>query len=88
MSNCIDGTLGVNFTKRASRPDFQLGHTVRGNENTLWIYVLAAEAVATGSCTVNTTTYALTDAAGNHTAEAAFAAGEYGWVKQSAGLTV
>nr|CRH05488.1 Protein of unknown function [Candidatus Magnetococcus massalia] len=88
MTHAIDGTVGVEFTKRTTAAEFALGHTVRGSANTLWIYVQASEAVATGTCTVNSSTFLLTDAAGNHTAETAFASGEYGWVRQTTGMTV
>jgi hypothetical protein len=54
---------------------------VHGTVNTIWIYVLASEVVATGTCTVTGTT--LTDAAGNFTADTAFASGEYGWVRRT-----
>lgn len=75
-----DGTLSVRFDRRTTTPEFALGQVVIGNKSRHWTYVLASEAVATGTCTVNATTFALTDAAGSHTADTAFASGEYGWV--------
>jgi len=81
------GTIGASFDLRTTSPDFSLGNTVIGNNDTVWIYVQAGEAVATGTCTVTTSTFALTDAAGNHTADVAFASGDYGWVRQTAKLS-
>jgi hypothetical protein len=72
---------GVNFNRRTTSKEFQLGTVVHGTVNTIWIYVTASEAVATGTCTVTGTT--LTDTAGNFTADTAFASGEYGWVRRT-----
>lgn len=76
--------VGVNLNRRTTDREHQLGTVVSGTNNTVWIYALASEAVATGTCTVNSFTFALTDAAGNFTADTAFASGEYGWVRQTA----
>jgi hypothetical protein len=63
-----------------------LGTTVRGLNGELWIHVVASGAVAIGTCTVNTTTYAVTDAAGAYTATAAFTSGQVGWVYLTASV--
>lgn len=81
---CIEPAAGVNFNRRTTSKEFQLGTVRRGTANTVWIYVLASEIVATGTCTVNTSTFALTDTAGIYTADTAFASGEYGWVRKTA----
>ena len=75
--------VGGTFDRRTLAGEFELGHVVHGAEDTIWVYGQATEAV-TGTCTLNTTTFAITDVAGNHTATAAFAANEYGWVRQTA----
>lgn len=75
------GPLGANYNRRTTEAEYDVGTTSRGTKNTAWIYVQASEAVSTGTCTVNTTTFALTDAAGEHTADTAFTSGEYGWVR-------
>lgn len=75
------GPLGANFNRRTLDAEYDVGTTARGTKNTAWIYVKASEAVATGTCAVNETTFALTDAAGEHTADTAFVSGEYGWVR-------
>ncbi len=78
---CTTPTAGINFNRRTTTKEFDLGTVVHGTVNTIWIYVLASEVVATGTCTVTGTT--LTDAAGNFTADTAFASGEYGWVRRT-----
>lgn len=74
---------GANTARRTTTKEFALGTPALGAGNTTWVYVQASEAVAIGTCTANTTTFALTDAAGNHTADDAFASGEYGWVRRT-----
>lgn len=81
---CTEPAAGVNFNRRTTSKEFQLGTVRRGTANTVWIYVLASESVATGTCTVNTSTFALTDTGGIYTADTAFASGEYGWVRKTA----
>lgn len=78
------GPAGANFNRRTTEKEYALGTTARGSGNTAWIYVQASEAVATGTSTVNASTFLLTDAAGSHTADTAFASGEYGWVRLTA----
>ena len=73
----------ANLDERTTKPDHNLGDVTHANNDSIFVYVQASEAV-TGTCTVNTTTFALTDAAGNHTADVAFASGDYGWVRQTA----
>jgi hypothetical protein len=77
------GIAGADLTRRTTFKEFPLGTTERFEGNKLGIYVLASEAVATGTCTVNSTTFALTDTGGLFTATAAFASGEYGWVHRT-----
>ncbi len=50
---------GVNFNRRTTTKEFSLGTVVNGTTNTIWIYVLAAEVVATRTCTVNASTFDL-----------------------------
>jgi len=70
---------GIGFADRKTTPDFGLGTPTLGNKNDTWVYVLATEAVATGTCSVDSS-FNLTDAAGNYTAPYTFNSGEYGWV--------
>ena len=75
--------VGANAARRTSTREFKLGTAQLDDTNQTWVYVQASEAVATGTCTVSGA-FALTDAAGNYTADVAFASGEYGWVRKTA----
>lgn len=83
VTNFATSVCGFHPTKRTTGPEHRLGSISLGKQGTRWVYVQASEAV-TGTCTVNTSTFALTDTGGNHTADAAFASGEYGWVRRTA----
>ena len=76
-------TVGVWMDQPTTDALHGLGTVVHGNANTIWVYVQASGTVATGTCTVDGS-FQLTDAAGNHTADVAFADNEYGWVRQTA----
>lgn len=78
------GTIGANFERRTTSAEFALGTMALDQKGFHHVYVLASEAV-TGTCTVNTSTFALTDTGGNYTADTAFASGEYGWVRRTTG---
>ncbi len=81
-------TLGCHIDVPKQTQEHALGTVVHGNGNTIWIYTQAsAGTVATGTCTVNDTTFLLTDAAGDYTADTAFAQGDYGWVRLTAQVT-
>jgi hypothetical protein len=88
--NYATSVCGFNPSKRTTYPEFREGTISLGKQGTRWVYVKASETVATGTCTVtptgsgNSMTFPLTDAAGNHTADFAFASGEYGWVRRTA----
>ena len=75
--------VGAAAARRTTTREFKLGTAQLDDSNQTWVYVQASEAVATGTCTVSAA-FALTDAAGNYTADTAFAAGEYGWVRKTA----
>ena len=75
--------VGAAAARRTTDREFKLGTAQLDDSNQTWVYVRASEAVATGTCTVSAA-FALTDAAGNYTADTAFASGEYGWVRKTA----
>jgi hypothetical protein len=75
--------IGVNTARRTTEAEFKVGTVVIGDDANAWTYGKASETVATGTCTLNGSTFAITDAAGNHTADTAFAANEYGWVRRT-----
>lgn len=80
----VNPNMGFLESRRSTYPEFKVGTVFDGKEGVKWVYGQASETVATGTCTVNTSTFAITDAAGNYTADTAFAANEYGWVRQTA----
>lgn len=81
------GPVVANLNGPDTKADHKLGDTCLGDGNTVWIYGQASEAVAAGTCTINTTTYAITDAAGRHTTAFAIASGEHAWVQDTAPFT-
>ena len=74
--------VGATAARRTTTREFKLGTAQLDDLNQTWVYVRASEAVATGTCTISGA-FALTDAAGNYTADTAFASGEYGWVRKT-----
>ena len=74
--------VGAQAARRTTNREFKLGTVQLDDSNQTWVYVQASEAVATGTCTVSAA-FALTAAAGNYTADTAFASGEYGWVRKT-----
>lgn len=79
-----DGTV-VNFKNRTTTPEYDLGTVVIGNENTAWIYVVADVAVAAAAAPVMSAAFHLTAGTGGtiYTADTAFAANEYGWIRKT-----
>lgn len=85
MANSTFGVLGFvtpQFAQRDTAAVMTLGTPQIGALNDTWVYVKASEAVATGTCTVSAA-FALTDTAGDYTADTAFASGDYGWVRKT-----
>ena len=75
-------------TTSLERPaDMKPGTVFYGADNTQWACGTASGAVSTGTCTYNATTFLITDAAGNHTADTALADGQIGYVRLTAGAT-
>lgn len=73
---------GANFARRTTTKEYTLGTPQLDDSNRTWVYVQASEAVPVGVRTVSAA-FALTAAAGSHTADVAFASGEYGWVRKT-----
>jgi len=71
---------GPAFAARTTTPELAVGTANIGNANDTWVYVKATEAVATGTCSVDSS-FNLTDSAGSYTADTAFSSGDYGWVR-------
>lgn len=79
MATYAKSTVGADSLRRTTFKEFKLGTVERGEGNKAMIYGSAAAAVAAGACTINLSTGAIGSGTG-YTADAAFAAGEYGWV--------
>lgn len=71
--------------RRTSTPDFKVGTTQLDDSNRTWVYVgPAANAIAANATCTVTGAFAVNATAGNYTADgAAFATGEYGWVRKT-----
>jgi hypothetical protein len=78
-----DGLVSAKLDRRSTTPEFALGTVAIANNGTVFVYGLASEVVATGTCTLNASTFAITDTAGLHTADVAFASGQYGFVRKT-----
>ena len=76
---------GAQANRRTSTPEFKVGTTNLDDSNRTFVYVgPATNAIAAAATCTVTGAFAVTAAAGNHTADTAFAAGEYGWVRKTA----
>lgn len=75
---------GAQANHRTSTPKFKVGTTNLDDSNRTFVYVgPAANAItAAAKCTV-TDAFAVNNTTGDYTADAAFAAGEYGWVRKT-----
>ena len=76
--------LGAQANRRTLTPEFKVGTTNLDDSNRTFVYVgPAANAInAAATCTV-TGAFAVNNTAGSYTADAAFATGEYGWVRKT-----
>jgi hypothetical protein len=76
--------VGAQAARRTSTPEFKVGTTQLDDVNRTFVYVgPAANAItAAAACTV-TGAFAVNNTAGTYTADAAFATGEYGWVRKT-----
>ena len=86
MTYATDGKVGVPDLAATSTPNQKLGTTVAADSNNLLIYVYADEALGSGTgVKINAAFTASVSAGAATTAIYAFAAGQYGWVKQAHG---
>ena len=76
--------VGANATRRTPTPEFKVGTTQLDDSNRTFVYVgPATNAInAAATCTV-TGAFAVNNTAGTYTADAAFATGDYGWVRKT-----
>ena len=75
---------GAQASRRTSTPEFKVGTTQLDDSNRTFVYVgPATNAInAAATCTV-TGAFVVNNTAGTYTADAAFATGEYGWVRKT-----
>lgn len=86
MTYATDGKVGVPDLAASSTPNQKVGTTVAADSNNLLIYVYADEALGSGTgVKINAAFTASVSAGAATTAIYAFAAGQYGWVKQAHG---
>ena len=83
MAHSITGRLGVDYAKRTTTPDFTVGTPDFDNANRSWVYVKAGGAIAAAATAIVDGSFGATSGAGSYTADAAFASGEYGWVRKT-----
>ena len=76
---------GAQANRRTSTPEFKVGTTNLDDSNRTFVYVgPATNAIAAAATCTVTGAFAVTAAAGPYTADTAFAAGDYGWVRKTA----
>lgn len=76
--------VGANTDRRTQTQEYTPGMAALDNQNRTWVYVgpAANPITAAATCTV-TGAFAVNQTAGNYTADAAFATGDYGWVRKT-----
>ena len=76
---------GAHANRRTSTPEFKVGTTNLDDSNRTFVYVgPATNAIAAAATCTVTGAFAVNATAGNYTADTAFAAGDYGWVRKTA----
>ena len=76
--------VGASATRRTPNQEFALGTTQLDDQNRTYVYVRSNVAVAAAAAPVMSAAFLLTaGTGGTYTADAAFAAGEYGWVRKT-----
>ena len=75
---------GGNTSRRTTTPEFKVGTPALDDSNRTFVYVgPAANAISAASACTVTGAFAVNNTAGTYTADTAFAAGEYGWVRKT-----
>lgn len=75
---------GANPSRRTPSREFLPGTSSLDDANRTWVYVgPAANAIAAAATCTVTGAFAVNNTAGNYTADAAFVAGEFGWVRKT-----
>ena len=75
---------GAQANRRTSTPEFKVGTTNLDDSNRTFVYVgPATNAIAAAATCTVTGAFAVNATAGNYTADTAFVAGDYGWVRKT-----
>ena len=85
MTFATSPLVGASFNRRTTTPEFAVGTAALGPSNRTYVYVgPSTNAItAAATCTV-TAAFVVNNTAGTYTADAAFATGDYGWVRKTA----
>ena len=76
--------IGANTDRRTATAEFVVGTNATAAGNTAYTYCGPATGpISAGVCTLTPSTFTVTSAAGSHTCDAAFATGDYGWVRKT-----
>ena len=76
--------VGANPSRRTTTQEFVQGTSATDDANRTWVYVKSNVTVAAAAAPVMSAAFVLTaGTGGSYTADAAFAAGEYGWVRKT-----
>lgn len=77
--------VGINFSRRTDSAEFKVGTAVIDTSNRTWVYCGADIAIpAATTAAVLSAAFRLTaTTTGAYTADAAFAANEFGWVRKT-----
>jgi len=76
--------VGANTDRRTQTQEFDLGTAAIDNQNRTWVYVIADVAVPAANAPVMSAAFHLTaNSGGSYTADTAFAANDYGWVRKT-----
>ena len=84
MTIAVTPIVGANTDRRTASPEFAVGTPTMARDNRTYVYVgPAANAIAAAATCTVTGAFAVNATAGNYTADTAFAAGDYGWVRKT-----
>ena len=84
MTNFVVPMAGASLTRRTITPDFTVGTPQLDNLNRTHVYVgPATNAIAAAAACTVTAAFVVNATAGLYTADTAFAAGDYGFVRKT-----
>lgn len=76
--------IGANPSRRTTTKEYKLGTAQVDDSNRTWVYVQASGAIAAAATVIVDANFSASSGAGSYTADTAFAANEYGWVRKTA----